>query len=313
MPYTGKSGKFKNAISEIEIGTGAKAMKLGGANVLPFYTFDGEIANAPKVGVLVSDLGVAGEPAQVVEYYAGCETIADMAKKASEMPGADFIAIQLQSADPNGNDASIESCVETVKAVGEAVDCPIVVIGCGNDDKDGQLLVAVGEVLQGKNALLMSAKEATYKTVAMSGVQAQHNKVAAESAVDINLAKQLNVLISQLGVPTADTVMHVGTSAAGYGYEYCASTMDRVLAAALAQGDAQLAIPIVTPVCTETSGTKESMTEEADNPVWGPRDDRAADMEIVTAAADLASGSNAVILKHPIAVATIKKMIEELI
>lgn len=312
MPFNGKSGKFKAAIKEVEIGVGAKAIKLGGENVLPFYTFDGEIANAPKVGVVVSDLGLQDEVAGVAEYYAGCETVVDMVKKAAEMPGADFVALSLDSADPNGEDNSVEACCETVKAVIEAIDVPLAIIGCGSDEKDNELLVKAAEVAADKNVLIMSAVEGTYKSVAMSGIQAYHNKVAAESAVDINLAKQLNVLISQLGIPTEETVMHVGTAAAGYGYEYVSSTLDRIKAAALAQNDNMLQIPIVTPVASETYGTKEALQSEADAPEWGSRDARAINMEVVTAAADLASGSNAVILKHPVSVATIKTMIEEL-
>ena len=313
MPFKGKSGKFKVAIKNVTIGTGDKAVTIGGENVLPFYTFDGGNASTPKIGVYVSDQGLDGEPDGIKEYYAGCETIADMAKRASEMPGGDFVVLALNSADPNGDDASIESCIETVKAVAAVVDCPLAVIGSGADEKDNDLLVKVAEACEGKNIMLLSAKEGTYKAVAMSGVQAYHHKVAAESAVDINLAKQLNVLINQLGIPTEETVMQIGTAAAGYGYEYVSSSLDRIKAAALAQNDGLLQIPIVTPVCTETAGTKESLTVESDNPAWGSRDLRAAGMEYVTAAADLASGTNAVILKHPQAVATIKKMIEVLL
>lgn len=228
------------------------------------------------------------------------------------MPGADFVALSLDSADPNGEDNSVDACCATVKAVADAIDVPLAIIGSGNDEKDNELLVKAAEAAEGKNVLLMSAKEGTYKSVAMSGVQAYHHKVAAESAVDINLAKQLNVLISQLGIPTEDTIMHVGTAAAGYGYEYVSSTLDRIKAAALAQNDNMLQVPIVTPVASETYGTKESLQSEADAPDWGSRDARAINMEVVTAAADLASGSNAVILKHPVSVATIKTMIDEL-
>lgn len=313
MPFNGKSGKFKAAIKEVEIGCGAKAIKLGGENVLPFYTFDGEIANAPKVGVMISDKGLQdGEVEGVAAYYAGCATVADMAKKAAEMPGADFIALSLDSADPNGDDNSVEACCEVVKAVVGAVDVPVAIIGSGNDEKDNDLLVKVAEAAEGKNVLIMSAKEGTYKTVAMSGIQAYHHKVATESAVDINLAKQLNVLVSQLGVPVEETVMHVGTATAGYGYEYVSSTLDRIKAAALAQNDNMLQVPIITPVASETYGVKETLVSEADAPEWGSRDARAINMEVVTAAADLASGSNAVILKHPVSVATIKTMIDEL-
>ena len=141
---------------------------------------------------------------------------------------------------------------------------------------------------------------------------AYDQKVGAESAVDINLAKQLNVVVTQLGVKPESIVMNVGTAAAGYGYEYVVSTMDRIKAAALSQGDAMLQMPIVTPVSSETWNVKEAMASEADMPEWGPVEERGISMEIMTAAADLASGSDAVIVMHPQTVATISKMIKDL-
>jgi len=130
---------------------------------------------------------------------------------------------------------------------------------------------------------------------------------------DINLAKQLNVLISQLGIQQGNTVMHLGTAAAGYGYEYIASTMDRVKAAALAQNDTMLQIPIVTPVGGEAWGIKESVASEADFPDWGPVEQRGIGVEISTAVANISSGSNAVILRHPASVSVIKKLVAELV
>jgi acetyl-CoA decarbonylase/synthase complex subunit delta len=122
-------------------------------------------------------------------------------------------------------------------------------------------------------------------------------KVGAESSVDITLAKQLNVLMTQLGVPATSMVMNLGAAAAGYGFEYVSSTMDRVRSAALEQNDTMLQMPVVTPVSFETWTVKESIMSEEDMPEWGSQEKRAVHMEIVTAAACLASGSDAVILR----------------
>jgi acetyl-CoA decarbonylase/synthase complex subunit delta len=317
MPFNAKSGKFNAAIKEVEIGCGDAAIKLGGENVLPFYTFDAPIANAPKIGVEVSDMGLAEETSQgVKDFYAGCETVVDMAKKAATMEGADFVCLRFQSADPNASDnpTPVEDCVALAKAVAEAIgDKPLAIMGSGNDEADTDLLVKVGEAVTGKNALIMSAKEANYKNIALSSVQACQHKVAAESAVDINLAKQINVLISQMGVAPESVVMNIGTATAGYGYEYVSSTLDRIKAAALAQNDNMLQMPIVTPVSPETYNCKECLASEEDFPEWGNQDERIIDMEVVTAVADLASGSNAVILKNPVSVATVKTLINELV
>lgn len=313
MPFTGKSGKFNAAIRTVEIGTGDKAVKLGGENVMPLYSFDAPIENAPKIGVLITDLGMENEVAGIKDYYAGASSFAEIAKKAEEMPGADFVVLRFEGADPNGEDRSIEDCVAIAKEVGDAITAPLVIEGCKNVEKDAELFTKVAEALQGKNVLIMSAREENYKAVAAAAGLAYGQKVGAESAVDINLAKQLNVLIGQLGVEPANVVMNVGSAAAGYGFEYVVSTMDRVKAAALSQGDVQLQMPIITPVADEAWNVKEAMASEADMPEWGSQEERGIDMEIETAAAVLASGSNAVILKHPASVATISKLINELV
>ena len=130
--------------------------------------------------------------------------------------------------------------------------------------------------------------------------------------MDINLAKQLNVVTTQLGVNPQKIVMNIGSAAAGYGYEYVVSTMDRIKSAALGQSDTMLQMPVITPVASEVWGVKEASATEEDMPEWGDPEQRGIDMEIVTAAADLAAGSDAVILRHPQAVATVSRLIRDL-
>ena len=313
MPFTAKSGKFSANINTLTMGTGDKAIVLGGENVLPFYTFDAPIENAPKVGIEITDGGMDTEPECVKKYYEGCSTVVDMAKKAATFEGVDFLSIHLEGGDPNGENKPTEELINIVKEVADAVDLPIVVCGCKNVEKDAEIFGKASEVLMGKNVVMLAAKEENYKNVGASAGLAYKQIVGAESADDINLAKQLNVLLTQLGVDAKSIVMNVGTAAAGYGYEYVVSTMDRIKAAALQQGDATLQMPIITPVASETWGVKESVATEEDMPEWGDQEARGIDMEVETAAADLASGSNAVILKHPVSVATISKMIKALV
>lgn len=313
MPFTAKSGKFSASINTLTMGTGDKAITLGGENVLPFYTFDAPIENAPRVGIEITDGGLAEEPECVQKYYEGCETVVDMAKKAATFEGVDFLSIRLEGGDPNGENKSTEELIQIVKDVAAAVDLPIVVCGCKNVEKDAELLSKAAEALDGRNAVMLAAKEENYKTIGAAAGLAYKQVVGAESADDINLAKQLNVLMTQLGVDAKSIVMNVGTASAGYGFEYVVSTMDRIKAAALSQGDATLQMPIITPVASETWGVKESVASEADMPEWGSAEERGIDMEVETAVADLASGSNAVILKHPESVATVSKLIKALV
>ena len=313
MPFVPKKQAYNAKIHEVELGVGEKAVKLGGQNVLPFHTFDAEIANAPKIGVELTDLGMAeytmpGEQA----FYEGCQTVVDMAKRAETMEGASFLCLHFEGADPNGLNKSVEECVQLAKDVADAVTMPIVIMGCKNVEKDTELFNKCAEALAGKNILVLSARDENYKTVGASAGLAYNQKVGAESAVDINLAKQLNTVMTQLGVNPQSIIMNIGSAAAGYGYEYVASTLDRIRDAALKQSDAMLQMPIMTPVSSDTWGVKESVMAEADMPEWGNQEERGIEMEITTAAAVLAGGSDAVIMRHPSAIATISKMIAAL-
>ena len=313
MAFTPKTAPYSGKINAVTLGTGDKAVVIGGQNVLPFYTFDAPIENAPKIGVEISDAADQWTAPGLVDFYAGCTTMAERAKKAETMPGADFLVLNFESADPNGADRSVADCVADAKAVAEAVSMPIVVMGCKNMEKDGELFAKISEALQGKNILVMSAKNEDYKTVGASVALAYGQKVGAETADDINLAKQLNIMLKGLNVNPENVVMDIGTAAVGYGYEYAASTFDRIRLAALQQSDADLQMPILAAVCNDTWGVKESTASVEDEPAWGCQEERAISMEIATASADLVGGADAVVLRHPASVATIKKFISELI
>lgn len=311
MPFTKKPHAFNAAVKEVTIGSGDKAVKLGGENVFPFYSFDGDIKNRQAIGAEISDLGTEGATEEIKAFY-GTDDIVEMAKKAAAMDEVDFVCLRFEGADPAGANYSTEDCVNKAKAVYEAIDKPLAIMGCKNIEKDGEIFCKIAEELAGKNILIISAREEDYKAVGAAAGLAYGQKVSAESSVDINLAKQLNVLMTQLGVSADNMVMNLGSAAAGYGFEYVASTMDRVRAAALAQNDQMLQMPIVTPVAAETWSVKESIATEEDMPEWGSRDERGIDMEVVTASACLASGSNAVILKHPRSIKTIAALISAL-
>ena len=304
--------KFTATVNEVTIGTGEKAIKIGGENVLPLYSFDAPIENRVRVGIQITDSGYDKTVPGIAAYFAGAETMTDIAKKAAEMPGADFVVLSLEGADPNGADKPVEECVAIAKEVSDAIDCPLAIQGSKNIEKDAVLFEKVAEALQGKNVLLVSCKSENYKTISAAAAIAYNQKISAESAVDINLAKQLNVVISQMGVKPENMVMNVGSAAAGYGFEYVASTLDRVRGAALSQNDNMLQMPIITPVADEAWSVKEAVVSEDDVPEWGDRETRGIMMEVSTAAACLAGGSNALILRHPESVKTIAALIADL-
>ena len=313
MPFKRVPQTFNCAINTVAIGTGERAIKLGGENVLPLYSFDAPIENPPKVGVELSDLGPNFDLPGIAEYYAGAGTLAEQAVRACEMPGADFLCLCLDSADPDGKNASAADCAALCKQVAGAINKPLAIMGCMSEEKNGELFEKLAQALEGENILFLSAGEENYKVVAAAAGLAYGQKLGAVSAVDVNLAKQLNVLIKEIGVPGESVVMDIGSAAAGYGFEYVSSTMERIKLAALAQNDQMLQPPIITPVSREAWSVKEAMAPQSEIPEWGPAEQRGIGMEIATASACLAAGSNAVILMHPDSAGTIARLIRELI
>ena len=270
MPFVKKPQVFSAKINELTLGTGDQAVTLGGQNVYNLYAFDGEIANRPKIGNrrLRRPRAALRGPEGLLRRVRHPGPAGRQGRGAEDV---DFVCIRFDMADPNGANKSIEDCVADAKAVAEAVSKPIVVAGCKNAEKDADLFSKVSEALQGKNILVLSAKEENYKGIAAGAGLAYGQKVGAESAVDINLAKQLNVLITQMGVDGHNVAMNIGSAAAGYGFEYVVSTLERVKAAALSQNDTTLQMPIITPVGVETWGVKESNRSREREPRLGRR------------------------------------------
>lgn len=314
MPFAPKTQAFNAKTNTVVLGTGDKAVRIGGNNVLPFYSFDAPIENAPKIGVEITDEALTEyvQP-KLKAFYDGCTSVEEMAVRAESMPGVSFVVLHLKGADPNGENKSVEECAALAEAVAGKIELPLVIMGCKDIEKDAELFAKISEKLAGKNILVLSAREENYKTVGASAALAYGQKVGAESAVDINLAKQLNTVMTQLGVNPVSIVMQPGSAAAGYGFEYLASTLERIKLAALGQGDAQLQMPIMTPVSPETWGVKEAVMPETEMPEWGDAEERGIEMEIATASACLAGGSDAIIMRHPDAIETIAKMIDALV
>ena len=231
MSFVPKTQAFNAKINAVTLGTGDKAVVLGGQNVLPFYTFDAPVENAPKIGVEISDLAKEWTAPQLEEFYAGCETMADYAKKAETMAGADFLVLHFESADPNGRNRSVEECVADAKAVADVVDHAHRCHGLQERGKGRpSCSPRSAEALQGKNIVVLSAREEDYKSVGASvgsglwpeGRRRIRRRHQPGQAAQRPASRGLGV------APESSIVMNVGTAAAGYGYEYVASTLDRV-------------------------------------------------------------------------------------
>lgn len=313
MPFEIPKIKYTGRIKEVTIGRGPKAVTVGGEDCYPFHLFEGEMPRAPRIAFEVLD---HYEPEEWQEW--AIEPFKDVvdnpvawAKKCVNEYGAEMVALQLTSADPNGLDREVEDVVRVVKDVSDAIDVPLIVWGCASDEKDGALLRRVAEVCEGKNLAIGPLSDKNYKQIGAMAIGYNHS-VLASSPIDVNLGKQLNILLGNLGVPDEKILMDPTTGGLGYGLEYTYSVIERDRMAALTQEDGKLQYPVVCNLAPEVWKTKESRLRKYDDPKLGDEKRRSVLMEAVGAMTVLIAGADIVIMRHPESIALVKEMIGEL-
>jgi len=294
-----------------EGGTRTSVVTVGGERALPFHHFDGEIPNPPVVAMEVWDIPPEDWPAPVREPFSDVlSSPSEWAKKCVEEYGADLICLRLVGCDPSGENRSPAEAAAVVKEVLRAVGVPLIIWGCGNPDKDNEVFPVVGEAAAGENCLLGTITQDNYKTLVAVATAYKH-KLIAESPVDINIAKQVNILAMDAGFPLEDLVIYPSTGALGYGIEYVYSIMERIRLAGLG-GDKLLAQPILCDIGGEAWGVKEARATKEEQPKWGDERLRGPLWEATTAYMYLLAGADILVMRHPQAVRAVKAMIQTL-
>jgi acetyl-CoA decarbonylase/synthase complex subunit delta len=294
-----------------EGGTRTSTVTVGGETTLPFYHFEGTMPNRPVVAMEVWDVPADDWPDTVREPFA--DVLGDAgawAKKCVDAFGAELICLRLKGCDPNGADRSPDEAAAAAKQVAGAVGVPLIVWGCGSDDKDNEVFPVVAEALSGENCLLGTITEDNYTTLTALGTAYGH-KLIAESPVDINMAKQVNILALDIGFPSEDIVIYPSTGALGYGIEYVYSIMERLRIAGL-KGDKVVAMPMLCDIGVEVWGVKEAKAPEEEVPGWGNAEARGPMWEASTATTYLLAGADVLIMRHPEAVRITKEAIVRL-
>ena len=308
IPKTVYSGKIR----EITLGKGDKSVKVGGETAYPFYLFEGEMPNPPKIAMEVYDSPPEEWPEAALEPFASVtDDPVAWAKKCIDDYGAEMICLQLMSTDPNGLDRGADEAVEVVKRVADAIDIPLIVWGCGNEEKDSEVLRKVSEVCQGKNLIIGPAEEGNHKKIGASAIGYRHT-VIASTPIDVNLAKQLNILLGNLGVPDDSLIMDTTVSGIGYGIEYCYSVMERARMAGLTQQDEKLQFPVICNIGKEVWKAKEAHIRMEEDPKLGDARKRGILMEAISAMVLLLAGADVLIMRHPEAIKLVQEMIAEL-
>ncbi len=308
IPKIAYAGKIK----EIPLGRGENIITVGGESCCPFHLFEGAMPHPPKIAMEVYDKAPEDWPDTALEPFADVAgDPAAWARKCVDTYGAEMIALQLASTDPNAQDTSADEAAAITKKVSDAVEVPLFVFGSSSVEKDTEVLKAVCEACEGRNLIIGPLEEGNYRAIGATAIGYQHTVMAC-TPIDINLAKQLNILLGNLNVPDDKIIIDPTTGALGYGLEYCYSVMERIRTAALVQEDERLQFPIISNFAKEVWKTKEVRLSEMEAPLLGDQKKRGILMEAMTAQCVLLAGADILVMRHPEAIKLTKESIQDL-
>jgi acetyl-CoA synthase len=308
--WTGKVREVTLGATAEEGGTRTKTVTVGGQTTVPFLRFEGEIPHPPVIAIEIQDRRPNDWSPLLEEAWGDAMDDPGEWAKAAESAGADLIALQLSLTDADGQPTTPEQAVAAVRKVLQATGLPLIVLGPGQVEADNELLVPVANAAKGERLLLGLCEDKNYRTIVAAALGSDH-LVIARTAMDVNLAKQLNILISDMGLPLDRIIMDPTCAGVGYGMEYGYSVMERLRLAAL-QGDTMTQLPMSVTVGFEAWRQKESKFGEGVPEAWGAWKERALNWETLTAATLVESAADILVLRHPESVRRIHRMIDEL-
>lgn len=303
--------KWSGKIREVKLGgNGRKSVVVGGESTLPFLNFEGSAPNKPAIAVEVLDKTPADWSPHLISAWGDVlKDSALWAKKAAEY-GADAISFRLKSAHPEEGNTGAAEAKKNVSRILEATNLPVIVLGPEVVDKDNEVMVAASEAGKGQRLALGDCFDKNYRTIAAVAIADGH-VVIAKTPIDINLAKQLNILLSDVGVPADSIIIDPTTGALGYGIEYTYSVMERLKLAALT-GDSMTQMPMICTAGEESWRQKESKFVTGLPASWGEHEPRSVVWEILTATVLLNAGANIIVLRHPRAIEEVKGVISKM-
>jgi acetyl-CoA decarbonylase/synthase complex subunit delta len=304
---------YSGKIREVTLGNGSKAVKIGGKTAYAFHSFEGTIPNAPRIAMEVWDKDPSDDWAEPVKapFIGVLDDPAAWARKCVQDYGAEIIVVQTKSADPNGDNLPAAEVAAKVKKVVDAVDVPVIVWGVANHEKDVEVMRLVSGDSPNRRIAICPIEESDYKQIGAACLGYKQVAVAS-SPIDVNLAKQLNILLGNLGVSAEDLVIDPTTGGLGYGLEYTHSVMERIEQAALTQEDEKLQQPIIANVANEIWKSKEANLSAEEAPELGDAAKRGILMEAITAVDLMVAGADVVVMRHPEAVKLVRKYIAEM-
>jgi acetyl-CoA synthase len=299
-------------------GTRGRTVAVGGQDCLPLHFFEGSVGRSstspdptPVLALEVFDT-VSPKCSPVLREVWGdlLARPADMARRAVQEYGADLISVRLDGTHPEKGGKSPDEALALVRSVLAAVDVPLMVTAHNHVETANEVLKKVAAGCAGERLLLNWVENENYRTIAGAALAYGHC-VVAQSPIDVNLAKQLNILLGSMDLPRDRIIMDALTGALGYGLEYVYSVTERIRLTGLG-GDKALAFPIIACVGQEAWKVKEASAPASAFPAWGDRARRAVLWEVQTAVPLVLAGADLVVLQHPESLAIVRRNVARL-
>jgi acetyl-CoA decarbonylase/synthase complex subunit delta len=318
MPVEVPKEKWSGRVREVTIGATAEqggtrshTVTVGGETTLPFLGFEGEIPHRPLVAIEIADYQPDDWSSLLPKVWGSAMEDAGEWAKAAEEAGADLIALTFNLNGPDGQENTAENAKATIRKVLDATGLPLVVNGPGQAELDNKLIVAAAEEGAGERMVLGLCEDRNYRTIVAAALGHDH-LVQARTPMDVNLAKQLNILIGDMQLPMDRVLMDPTTGALGYGIEYGYSVMERLRLAAL-QGDSMTQMPMIVTPGQEAWKTKEAKASEGVPESWGDWEERSINWEVLTATSLIEAGADIVVLRHPESVRRVHAMLDGMV
>lgn len=310
--------KWSGAVQEVIIGataadggTRSTTVKVGGETTMPFIHFEAETPNRPVLALEIKDFKPGDWSTLLLDVWGEAANDPGTWAKAAEEAGAEMLLLSLSLTDPDGNENTPEAAEKAAKAALKGSGLPLMVYGPGQAQIDNDLLVPVANACAGERIVIGLCEDKNYRTLVATAMANGH-LVTGRAPMDVNLSKQLNILIKDAGLPLDRVLMDPTTGALGYGIEYGFSVMERLRLAAL-RGDAMTQSPMVVNVGFETWKTKESKVGDDVPETWGEWEERAITWETITAITLIEAGADIVVLRHPESLKRVRAAVDNLI
>jgi len=309
--WTGAVREITLGATTAEGGTRSHTVTIGGETTLPYLHHEGAVPRRPILAIEIRDRKPDDWSPILAETWGDVMHDPAAWTKAAEAAGADMIYLVLSQTTSDGEPNTPEHAVDALNKVLGATGLPLAVIGPGQADLDNELLVAVAEAGAGERLLLGLCEDKNYRTIVAAALAHDH-LVESRTPMDVNLSKQMVILIHDMGMPLERIVMDPTTGALGYGIEYGYSVMERLRLAAL-QGDSMTQQPMIVTPGEEAWKVKEAKVGEGVPENWGDWGRRAMEWEAITASTLIHSGADMLVLRHPENVKRVRAMIDALI